>query len=88
MNRLNIIESHLNQTNDIEYDNLIIYYGIIKDKLKCDNYMKEFYEESPNWEYENIDNIINWVNMDYSKQITYLDNDLDNYFIKTYDGEF
>ena len=91
----NLIKSY----NDLEKEfqesiynkDYLLYKYIMDNKNSTNNgYMINFYEESPTWKIDNIDEIIKW---EFSEnKLDKLNNDLDSYFSSadspiTFDGE-
>ena len=81
MERIKKILLHLENTN-----NLSLYYYMLENLLSNNenNWIRDFYEESPNWgmniDLINITKTIQWASLDDNNKKEILDKDIESYF--------
>ena len=82
--RLDRMENTLNECNNVintHNNNVQKYYNRISEIInKSNNYMKEFYGESPNFNTNNFIDSLIWLSYSNNEKKEILDEELDNYF--------
>jgi hypothetical protein len=82
--RLDRMETAVKECNnivDIHNNNVNNFNKRINEIInKSNNYMKEFYEESPNYSPDNMINTLIWLSYLDNEKKEMLDEELDNYF--------
>ena len=82
--RLDRMENAVKECNnivDIHNNNVNKFNNRINEIInKSDNYMKEFYEESPNYLPDNMINTLIWLSYSDNEKKEMLNEELDNYF--------
>ena len=82
--RLDRMETAVKECNnivDIHNNNVNNFNKRINEIInKSNNYMKEFYEESPNYSPDNMINTLIWLSYLDNEKKKMLDEELDNYF--------
>ena len=82
--RLDRMENAVKECNnivDIHNNNVNKFNKRINEIInKSDNYMKEFYEESPNYSIDNMIDTLIWLSYSDNEKKEMLNEELDNYF--------